>query len=191
MKRFTIVVLIGLAAGGVLFASAAKRDFTSVEKNKMVFDVTMIMSMKETLNRAESNKQIVKAAIRSANEGDFDLLEKLYSPRLITHLPGGKVTNNWKQHESACRWARKDRPTLTRIVEEIVAEGDKVGVRVKRVATWKEAAWPADKGPGRVEVTLMKMYRIEDGKIIEEWIEGDSAWLHAFNRPLRKVTKWN
>jgi len=175
MKKVKVVLLIGLIVIGAVYAGTRPEDMTREQKNKM----------------------IVEVAIGAFNEGDFELMAKLYSPRFVQHGPGKAEPVKWEDHELSCRVARRMLPTARHIIEDIVAEGDKVAVRLKTVVTFKEIARFGMRGSqlakdmqNKVEFTEMDLFRIEGGKIIEEWCEYDTANVSAKMHKLRNVKTW-
>ncbi len=166
MKRVKTVVLIGLVLLGAVYAGTRPEEMTREEQNKLLVDV----------------------AIGAMNEGDWELMAKLYSPRFVQHGPGKSKPGNWKEYELACRVVRQAFPTVRIKIEDIIAEGDKVAVRTKTVFTFKESHYI--RGPGKVEFTEMDLFRIEGGKIVEEWCEHDTADVSAKMRKLRSVKTW-
>lgn len=162
MKAVKMVVLVGLVAGGVLFASAGKRD----------------------LNGEEENKQIVKGAIRAMNEGDFAVMGKLYSRRFVQHTPEATEPTKWPDCELAMRILHNRLPTLRFEVQDIIAEGDKVAVRLSWSYRHKKYFSKQGNPEGNIRGTEMDMFRIEAGRIVEEWCEADPK---QFSRLLRVI----
>ncbi len=168
MKRVKVVLLIGLAVIGAVYAETRPEDMTREQKNKMIVDV----------------------AIGAMNEGDWEFLEKMYSPKFLHHRQGRSEHESWEERELAYRIIRQMIPTAKMIIEDIVAEGDKVAVRLKTVVTFKEITGSIVHGKDKVEFAEMDMYRLEGGKIVEEWSEYDTAdWEKKF-KLLAMVTKW-
>lgn len=168
MTRVKMVVMIGLAALGAVYAGTRP----------------------EAMTREQKNKLLVAVAIGAMNEGDWQLMAKLYSPRFVQHSPGKKETIDWEEFELGRRIVRQKMPTARTEIEDIIAEGDKVAIRCKTVITFKEAPigrWTPD---GRVELREMDLYRIEGGRIVEEWCEYDTAGWQKELKKLKYVKTW-
>lgn len=151
MKRVKMVVLIGLAVIGVVYAGTRPEEMTKKEKNKL----------------------LVKVAIGAVETGDWEALRELYSPKYVQHLPGNREPIYWKQFELGCRMANEFFNTSSYTIEDIVAEGDKVVVRMSTsiaVTTNKGTRYETEK---KIEGTEIDIFRIEGGRIVEEWCEYD------------------
>lgn len=168
MKRVKMVVLIGLAALGVVYAGTRPEDMTREQKNKL----------------------LVEVAIGAFNDGDWELMAKLYSPKYVQHGTGSAEIITWSELDLIFRVARQTFPTLRIEIVDIIAEGDKVAVRVKKVITYKESHSKYVRGNGKVEMPEMDLYRIEGGRIVEEWCEYDTAYVSAKMRKLRYIKTW-
>lgn len=151
MKRVKMVVLIGLAVLGVVYAGTRPEDMTREQKNKM----------------------LVEVAIGAMQDGDWELMRKLYSPRFVQHGPGDTKTTTWTDFELGCRLVHNKLPTLRFEIEDIIAEGDKVAVRLSW--RYRNKRWFSKQGnpEGDIGGTELDLFRIEGGRIAEEWCECD------------------
>jgi len=168
MTRVKMVVLIGLAVIGAVYAGTRP----------------------ETMTREQKNKLLVEVAIGAMNAGDFEALKELYSPKFIQHQPGNEKKIRWAGFELGCRIVKQKMPTIRYEVEDIIAEGDKVALRLKAIVTYKETYITGNRGAGKVEFTEMDMFRIKDGRIAEEWCEYDTVDWEKKMHKLRAVKKW-
>jgi predicted ester cyclase len=168
MTKVKMIVLIGLAALGAVYAGTRPEDMTREQKNKLLVDV----------------------AIGAMNEGDWEIMSKLYSPRFVQHGPGDNKLTTWAGFELSCRLVHNKLPTLRYEIEDIIAEGDKVAVRLKTVVTFKESHSCYVRGPGKVEFTEMDLFRIEGGRIVEEWCEHDTADWKTKLSMLKYIKTW-
>jgi len=151
MTRVKMVVLIGLAALGAVYAGTKPEAMTKEEKNKL----------------------LVTVAIGAMNAGDCEGLKELYSPKFVQHLPGNREPIYWKEFELGCRIAQEFFNTTSYKIEDIIAENDKVVVRLSSSATVtdnKDTRYESEK---TIEMTEVDIFRIEEGRIIEEWCEYD------------------
>jgi steroid delta-isomerase-like uncharacterized protein len=127
---------------------------------------------------ATTNAELVRAGFRAFNAGDADECLTHIAPDLIINLaelPGPQHGREvWRQGFEMMRHAF---PDLQAHVEDIVAAGDKVAVRVRFRGTHagEFLGFPAT---GRtVEYVSHEFYRIAGGLIAEEWICSDMATL--------------
>ncbi len=142
----------------------------------------------ETMTTEQKNKSLVEVALFAIEEGDWAMMAKLYSPKFVQHGSGGSKPTTWTDYELGCRIIHNKFPTLRHQIEDIFAEGDKVAVRLKTVITWNEVTTfnkYRSKGPGKVELTQIDIFRIAGGRIVEEWCELDSREWQSKLRGLR------
>lgn len=168
MKSAKIVVLIGMVAIGAVYAGTRT----------------------EELSREEKNKIIVEMAVGAVNEGDWDLLKGLYSPGYVQHQPGNSKKLTWQQFELSCRTVRQKLPTARMEIMDIVAEGDKVAVRIKTVITYRQYAYKSNQEMQRIELTEMDLFRIRNDRIVEEWCEADTQEIERKSRGLENMKSW-
>lgn len=151
MKRVKMVVLIGLAALGVVYAGTRTEDMTREQKNKL----------------------LVEVAIGAINEGDWQTLSEVFSPKYVQHSPVSSEPITWTDFELSCRVVHNKLPTLRFEIVDIIAEGDKVAVR----SSWsyRNKRWFSKLGnpEGDIGGTGLDMFRIEGGRIVENWCEYD------------------
>jgi len=168
MKKVKMVVLISLAVLGIVYASRGPEGMTSEQRNK----------------------QLVKVAIGAMDNADRETLQKVFSPKFVQHPAGNRKTVEWADFELGCRLAHQKFPTLHSEIEDIIAEGNKVAVRLKTVITFKETNEHGTRGAGKVELTEIDIFRIEGGRIVEEWCEHDQEdWNRKFLK-LQYVKTW-
>ncbi len=154
MKKVSGIVLIGLVVLGVVYAGTGPENMT----------------------RAETNKFIVKAALRAMTGGDWQRLQNLYSPKFQQHGPNKTKAVTWSDFELSCRFVHNKIPTLRYEIQDLIAEGDKVVVRLKWIAKYKRHAGLRSETEEEMAWSEIDIMRIVDGKIIEEWCEYDRQY---------------
>ena len=124
----------------------------------------------------EENKSLARRfQDEFVNTGNVDILDELMTPDAVLHLTGlpapVRGREAFKQLAAGYYTAF---PDLQEATEDEVAEGDKV---VRRV-TWRgthQGEFGGIPPTGKpVTVTGMRIFRIEDGKIAEEWAIDDA-----------------
>jgi steroid delta-isomerase-like uncharacterized protein len=127
---------------------------------------------------AAANAELVRAGFRALNAGDVEECLTFIGPDLVINLAElpepqhGRET--WRQGFELMRRAF---PDLEAQVEDIVAAGDKVAVRVRFRGT-HAGEFLGFAATGRtVEYVSHEFYRVADGLIAEEWICSDMATL--------------
>ncbi|MBA7482677.1 hypothetical protein ES707_18171 [subsurface metagenome] len=163
MKNAYKVILIGLAVVGVVYAGTKPGAMT----------------------REEKNKAIVRRALEATHSGDWELMRNLYSPKFVQHSPASREPIGWEDYELGCRIARRKLPDFRHKIEDIIAEGDKVVVRLSASTPVKGHFLERSYPDGVMKVTEIDIVRIADGRIVEEWVECDVAQFLEFLRVMK------
>lgn len=155
MKRMMMRRSIFRAVGGGAGLLALDRERTLAEGTT---ESTGDMS-------SNSNIALVRQWIDEVvNGGRLDAADEIFAPTYISHPDGGTVGT---VKRTAARW-RGGSVRGYAALEDIVASGDRVAVRV----TWHAAARPAPFARARSERRTalgVAIFRIADGRIAEGW----------------------
>ena len=123
---------------------------------------------------SEENKAIVRRFENAAwNEADLKAVDELIDPNCVWHAnPTGSATGVERLKQIIGRF-QVGFPDLVWTTDQIIAEGDKVATR----ATWRgthtgEFAGRAPTGK-EVTVTETQIYRVANGKVVENWMNVD------------------
>lgn len=112
----------------------------------------------------ETNKAIVRRLFEVFDEQDLSLLDELVAQNYIDHARQFRGLDNYKKH---LRMFFDSFSDSHETIEDIIAEGDKVCIRIKGSATHKgeyRGAAPTDK---KITWEANNIYRIANGKIVE------------------------
>jgi predicted ester cyclase len=119
----------------------------------------------------EKNKEILRELLRATDRSEFDLVRKFYHQDFIEHNPSSVVHGDTGRAglEKAFTILDKAFPHRKHIVEDMIAEKDKVSARITFVATFDGylGSIPPTKREYRVSGTAI--YRFKDNQIIEKW----------------------
>jgi steroid delta-isomerase-like uncharacterized protein len=134
--------------------------------------------MTSEITAPATNIELLRAALAAFNTGDAAECVALVAPDLIMNMAelpeprrGQQV---WRQGFEMMKHAF---PDLQAHIEDLVAAGDKVAVRLRFRGTHcgEFLGIPATGRP--IEYVSHEFYRIADGLIAEEWICSDTATL--------------
>ena len=102
------------------------------------------------------------------NTAKFDaMIDTFFAPDFVGHAPTGDTNfEKHKQHRAALYTAF---PDLNWIIEDMIAEGDKVVVRFRASGTQKGAFQGIPPTERQIIMTGVAIYRIAGGKIAEDW----------------------
>jgi steroid delta-isomerase-like uncharacterized protein len=130
---------------------------------------------------AAANKDLVRRFYKEVYGGwNMALVDAVVSPRFVSHdWPEGGPTGPqaFRDYYSALRSAV---PDARYVVDDLIAEGDRVVVRWRMLGTHERAF--GDIPPTGRAITLkgIAVYRLEDGKLVERWVVSDvHGMLHA------------
>ncbi len=102
------------------------------------------------------------------NQGKFQVADEIYAPDFQNH--GLHRSADLKTDQEAVHAEKKAFPDLRLTVQQMVAEGDKVAVLWTFEGTHTGSGYEGLPPTGtRIEVRGMTIWRIVDGRIVEEW----------------------
>jgi steroid delta-isomerase-like uncharacterized protein len=122
----------------------------------------------------EENKTLVRQFFTVLNDGHLDALDELLAPNYSAHfagMPAQMRREDFKQFMAAFIAAFPDQHHT---VEELIAEGDKVAPRLVIRGTHQGVFNSIPPTGKPVTITGINILRIEHGKIVEHWSEGDN-----------------
>jgi len=123
----------------------------------------------------ERNKQLVRQMNAEVwNKANLDAIDAFYLPDFVLHfLPDGSETRGVASLREHVREHRESFPDWTEDIRTIVAEGDLVVIHYVSSGT-NEGQWLGNAPTGRrVQVNEMSIFRMEDGRIAEQWLLPD------------------
>ncbi|MBP2132605.1 steroid delta-isomerase-like uncharacterized protein [Methanomicrobium sp. W14] len=128
---------------------------------------------------AEENKELVKKFINAYNNRDIDLFDSLVAADYIDNTHGQKGIESFRQ---LFLDAFRAFPDWHENIEDIIAEGDRVWVRVKATGThtgeWSLSGVALPPTGNRLEMMMVFIWRIADGRLAEGWeVDSDSDFL--------------
>ena len=152
----------------------------------VLFTITGCVFSQE--NYLERNKELVRRMDKEVwNKGNLEILDELYSPKFVWHfLPTGSETTGLKSLREEVRNHRKAFPDWTEEIKHIIAEGDLVVIHFVSKGT-NTGSFMGNPPTGKsVKINEMSIFRIEDGKIAEQWLIPD---LLSLNQQLGFISK--
>ena len=125
------------------------------------------------------NKKLVQRTFDDVwNKGNLEVLEDIFSPKFVRHFPIGPPMIGLDNLRERVVKHRAAFPDWTEDVVHMIAEGELVAVQFKSTGT-NEGSFLGNPPTGkRISIFEMSIFRIEDGKIIEQWILPDLLGLH-------------
>jgi predicted ester cyclase len=123
----------------------------------------------------EGNKAIVRKFMEAYNNRDLDIFDELVAPDYYDHVFQQKGRENLKQ---LFTMAFEAFPDWYEAIEDIIAEGDKVWVRVKATGThtgeWNLFGALLPPTGKKTTIMMVFIWRIVNGKLVEGWEVDDN-----------------
>lgn len=122
----------------------------------------------------QENKAIMRKAIEEVvNQGNLDLIDELVAPNFVDHTPFPGQPPDREGVRQTIKMLREAFPDVHVTIEELVAEGDKVVGRQTTRGTHQGEFMGVPPTEKEVTWTGILMFRITDGKIVDQWLEQD------------------
>ncbi len=116
----------------------------------------------------ERNKAVARTILEQVlGQGKIEENDALYSPDYVSHGSTRDV-GRAEDRELMKGW-RRAFPDLRVTIDKIVAEGDLVAVRFTAEGTNSGSANSLPATGKRIRIAAMTIFKIVDGKIVEEW----------------------
>ena len=127
----------------------------------------------------EQNKALIGRLIEETfNRGNMSLANEILAPGFVDHeeLPGG-ISNDREGFKTLTTMLRSAFPDFKATIEDILAEGDKVVVRMTWSGTQKGEFMGIPATGKSVSFGVIDIIRIAGGKVVEHWGQMDSMGL--------------
>jgi len=119
---------------------------------------------------AEENREIVRRFWGVWEEGKLGLVDELVAPDYVNHSPGMPGQPEGPEGVKAVvSMFRAGMPDLRVVIEDMIAEGDKVMMRYKIEGTHEGELFGVPPTGRRVSVESITVERVSSGKIREHW----------------------
>jgi steroid delta-isomerase-like uncharacterized protein len=127
----------------------------------------------------ENNKKLLRRFMEAINQRRLDLFDELCGENYIWHGEAGPTALNEVRGRENFKKAVAEftdaMPDLKVTIHDMVAEGDKVAIRITESGTHTGADFAGVPPTGkRITWDCIGIYRIENGRLVEEWFNEDS-----------------
>ena len=124
---------------------------------------------------SEESKVIVRRFWGVWEEGNIDLVDELLAPDYVNHSPATPdQPTDPEGIKAVVGMFRGAMPDLRVIIEDMIAEGDKVVVRYTIEGTHEGELFGVPPTGQRLSIKSISVERVSDGKIREHWRITDS-----------------
>jgi predicted ester cyclase len=136
---------------------------------------TSLENCEEYVNTAEENKAVIRRFIAGYNIRSMDVFEELVAPDYFDHLFQQRGRDKFKEMFTM---AFEGFPDWYEAIEDIIAEDDKVWVRIKATGThtneWNLFGVSVPPTGNKIEMNMVFIWRLKDGKLVEGWEVDDN-----------------
>lgn len=152
-----------------------KKTFYSV----LLFTVGILFfSCSSNKNNLDANREIVKKYHQIWSNGNVADLDKIMSPNFVCHFINGIEWKGIDGAKNEITSHRKSFPDWNEDIVDMISEGDKVVTRYKSTGTQKGKFNGLDSTGIHVAIFETSIYRIANGKLVEQWGFPDALGLN-------------
>jgi steroid delta-isomerase-like uncharacterized protein len=123
------------------------------------------------------NKTIVQRWWDRAGHGDLSVLDDLVGADYVYHNPATPGFETHEQHKQVILGFVNAFPDLEWTVDDVIAEADTVVLRSTFRGTHQGELLGVPPTGKRAEWPAIAIFRLADGKVVEEWVQGDMLGL--------------
>lgn len=117
-----------------------------------------------------SNKSVVlRSEAELWSKGNLAVADELYSPMFVCHFIVGPEWRGVQGIKDVVAQHRRSFPDWNERVDDIIAEGDRVVIRFTSTGTQEGEFAGIAPTMKRVNIREVAIFRLADGKIIEQW----------------------
>ena len=120
----------------------------------------------------EENKSVVRKMFEAINKKNLALLDKLMAPDFVLHIHG-RQKQEWEANKQFLEDEIRAFPDLHVTIEDIIAEGDMVCVRLQETATHNGEYRGLAPTGRKLSYSVAAFWRLAKGKIAEGWVTYD------------------
>jgi predicted ester cyclase len=117
----------------------------------------------------ETNRQVVRQYHDVWSNGQVGILDSIMSPDFVCHFIGGLEWRGIDGAKNSISNHKNSFPDWTEEIVDMIAEGDRVVTRYKSTGTHQGSFNGVDSTGIKVTIYETSIYRIANGKIIEQW----------------------
>lgn len=127
--------------------------------------------------RLQANKAVVLRMVEEEFNRGLDIADEIIHPDFFDHTNPPGMQEGIAGHRAIVGLFRASFPDMCWTVEDAVAEGDRVAVRMRLRATQTGEFFGIPASGARVEVGGVHILRIADGRLTEHWGANDDLLL--------------
>jgi predicted ester cyclase len=125
---------------------------------------------------AEDNKRLVRRLFHEVyNRGLYEVADELIADAYVSHNKLSLEVLGPAGIKRAAKMQREAFPDQVSVLEDVIAEGDRLVVRGRDTGTHTGTSFMGIPPSGRrFEVTWIDIFRVANGRLVEAWLEMDT-----------------
>ena len=136
----------------------------------------------------EQNKEIVREVISAIDDNNFDKLDELFSDDFSLKVPGLEIPLKKDDVFQAIKTHYASFPDWTHNIEDMIAEGDKVVVKIMQIGTHKEQYEGISATGKKITNPALHIMTIVDGQVKDWWgIEDNLGMMQQLGMELKPI----
>lgn len=146
---------------------------------------TAMNAQTASVNTAEAKNKaaVLRSEAELWSKGNLAVADQVYSPNFVCHFIMGREWRGLQGIRGAVKSHRTSFPDWNERVDDIIAEGDRVAIRITSTGT-QLGEFEGLKPTGRkITIQEFHIFRFSEGKIVEQWgmpdVQGLMAQLSA------------
>ena len=120
---------------------------------------------------SERNKTLVRSFIERYNASDRERLDAMVAAGYVHRNNAAALT--WDQFKRGAAWIRRGLPDFRLIIRDMVAEGDRVALRLEGHGTHQGSLFGEAATRAAVVMHVQWLCLFEDGMLAEDWEAAD------------------
>jgi predicted ester cyclase len=128
---------------------------------------------------SEENKAIVRRLLAEVDRGNLAVVDEAYATSYVDHTPSAirSLAPGIDGVKKAFAIFLSAFPDSRHEIEDLIAEGDRVVVRLRASGTHTGELMGVPPTGKRVTMTGIAIYRLAGGRIVERWVEQGASIL--------------
>lgn len=120
----------------------------------------------------EQNKAVIIKLLEEVDRGNLEIFHEYYAADYVDHTPSPlrELAPGLEGIKQAFRLLYSAFPDTVHVIDDLIAEGDKVVVRLHATATHTGQIFDTPPTGKKVTLSSIVIYRLEQGKIVERWV---------------------
>jgi steroid delta-isomerase-like uncharacterized protein len=123
---------------------------------------------------SEDLKALINRSKEMWNTGNLKIVDEIYAQNFFNHYPFDPSVRDLESFKKFVAECRKGMPDLNVLIEDMIAEGDRLACRWECSGTHKVDFFGIPATGKKATWTGVTIYRFDSGKIVEAWWSEDA-----------------